>query len=311
VKLTGGIRETIQCGGGELSLISHKPENTGVRLAGVSRARSAIEQGWISMSRSALVVIAMLLLSSIAWGANNNPRLIGGPNALPSRPVGPVKAAAPSGAHLTYYGGRVVSNMQVVQVLWGNGGAGSANGQFLSQVFNTTTPSMATFYEEVLNSAYVDWLDEYNTNVIDHGGGQGTNQTIGRGAFSVQVSITPSTTATTIDDSTIQTELINQINAGHIPMPTSDAGGNNNTYYAIFFPPRKDHHPGRIEVLRIGRLLRLPRHDRRRRFDRRDLLRRSSRYADRVGLRHRMRQQRHPLRQLHLGRFARDGRDDH
>ena len=104
------------------------------------------------------------------------------------------------------------------------------NGQFLSQVKHTT-PSVATFYQQVLNSAYVDWLTEYNTNFSG-----GTNQIIGRGAFVIQVAITPSTTAIPLDDSAIQTELVKQINAGHLPAPTSDAAGNNNTYYAIFFP---------------------------------------------------------------------------
>ena len=257
-----------------------------------------------------MVLMAMLTLSSAASGANSNPLLVGGPNALPVRQARPVKAAAPGGAHLTYYGGRVVSNLQVVQVLWGTGGAGGGNGEFLTQVFNTTTPSMATFYEEVLNSAYVDWLTEYNTDIIDHGGSEGTNQTIGHGSFSEQVAITPSANSTTIDDTTIQTEIVNQILAGHLPAPTADAAGNNNTYYAVFFPHGMTITLGGSEFLRCRRLLRLPRHDRRRRFSRRNLLRRSSRHAGRVGLRHRMRQ-RYRLRELHLGRLARDGRDNH
>ena len=189
--------------------------------------------------RTALPLILLLTLSSAAWGAHNNPLLVGGPRALPVRQLGPAGNAAPFGAHLTYYGGRVVSNMQVVQVLWGTGGAGTANGEFLAQVFDTSTPSIATFYQEVLNSAYVDWLTEYNTDILDHAGNQGTDQTIGRGSFSEQVAITPSTNATTITDATIQTEIVNQILAGHLPFPTSDAAGNNNTYYAVFFPHGK------------------------------------------------------------------------
>ena len=188
------------------------------------------------MSRSALILMALVTLSSAAWAANNNPLLIGGPNALPVRQLGPAAAAAAAGAHLTYYGGRVVSNMQVIQVLWGTGGAGGGTGQFLTQVRNTTTPSMATFYQQVLNSAYVDWLTEYNTDIIDSGGSEGTNQSIGHGVFVEQVAITPSNTSNPIDDSAIQTELVNQILAGHLPFPTSDAAGNNNTYYAVFFP---------------------------------------------------------------------------
>ena len=90
-----------------------------------------------------------------------------GLRALPARPLA---FAAPAGAHLTYYGGRVVSNMQVVQVLYGTG-------SYLPQVSSTSSPSMATFYQGVLNSPYVDWLTEYNTNIIAAGGTPGTNQT--------------------------------------------------------------------------------------------------------------------------------------
>jgi hypothetical protein len=182
-------------------------------------------------------LIALLLLPSVAWSANNNPLLIGGPNDLPSRPEGPADfATSPPGARLNYYGGRVVSNMKVVQVLWGTGGAGTGDGEFLAGVVNTSTPSIATFYQQVLNSGYVDWLTEYNTNIPDFGGNPGTNQTIGRGTFVEQVVITPVNTATSLTDGEIKTELVNQIKAGHLPLPTADGAGNNNTYYAIFFP---------------------------------------------------------------------------
>ena len=201
----------------------------------MNRVRS-MSRALRTTSRWAVALISLLMLSSVAMAANNNPLLVGGPNALPRRPVGRVPLAAPRGAHLTYFGGRVVSNMQVVQVLWGTGGTGSGTGQFLSQVHGTSTPSMATFYQQVLNSAYVDWLTEYNTDIIDAGGHEGTNQAIGHGEFSTQVAITPSDHSNPIDDNAIQTELVNQIMAGHVPMPTTDAAGNNNTYYAIFFP---------------------------------------------------------------------------
>jgi hypothetical protein len=193
--------------------------------------------GLMSMYRGTLALIALLLLPSMAWSANNNPLLVGGPNDLPSRPEGPVDfATSPPGAHLTYYGGRVVSNMQVIQVLWGTGGVGTGDGHFVAQVVNTSTPSIATFYQQVLNSAYVDWLTEYNTNITDFGGNPGTNQTIGHGSFSEQVAITPVNTSKSLTDGDIQTELVNQIKAGHVPMATADGAGNNNTYYAIFFP---------------------------------------------------------------------------
>ena len=187
--------------------------------------------------RGALVLMALLMLPSAAWSANNNPLLVGGPNDPPSRTDTPDNfATSPPGAHLTYYGGRVVSNMQVVEVLWGTGGAGTSNGHFLAQVVNTSTPSIATFYQQVLNSGYVDWLTEYNTDITDAGGNPGTNQTIGHGSFSEQVRITPVNTSSFLTDGDIKTELVNQIKAGHLPLPTADAAGNNNTYYAIFFP---------------------------------------------------------------------------
>ena len=141
---------------------------------------------------------------------------------------------AAASASLTYYGGRVVSNMQVVQVLWGTG-------SYLSNVTSTGTPSMGTFYQQVLNANYTAWLDhDYNTvSPSPASGTTKTNQHIGRGSFVGQFTITPSSSSSTIDDSTIQTELANQIAAGHLPAPTTDAAGNNNTYYAIFFPHGK------------------------------------------------------------------------
>jgi N-acetylneuraminic acid mutarotase len=136
--------------------------------------------------------------------------------------------SAPFGAHLTYFGGRVVSNIQVVEVIYGAG-------SYLPQVTSTASPSMATFYEGVLNSGYVDWLAEYDTTNQPNAS---TNQIIGRGSFSTQVTIIPSpqNDGPVIDDTNIQAELSAQIAAGNLPAPTHDAAGNNNTYYAIFFP---------------------------------------------------------------------------
>ncbi len=155
---------------------------------------------------------------------------------MPKLDSGVSTGSAPAGARLTYFGGRVVSNMQVVQVLYGTG-------SYLPQVSSTGTPSIGSFYQQVLNSAYVDWLDgEYNTvNPTPANSGTKTNQHIGRGSFLRQVTITPSSAnnGSTIDDSNIQAELAAQIQAGHLPAPTHDAGGNNNTYYAVFFPHGK------------------------------------------------------------------------
>jgi hypothetical protein len=137
--------------------------------------------------------------------------------------------SAPAGAHLTYNGGRIVSAIQVVQVLWGTG-------SYDFHVTSTAAPSVATFYQQALNGS-ATWLNsEYNT-VNNSYMGTKTNQNIGAGRFSVLITITPSTFATTVSDTTIQSELSSQIAAGHLPAPTVDAAGNATTYYAIFFPP--------------------------------------------------------------------------
>jgi hypothetical protein len=139
--------------------------------------------------------------------------------------------SAPPGAHLSYFGGRIVSNIQVVQVIYGAG-------SYIPGVLSTATPSMASFYQGVLNSAYVDWLTEYNSNTQPL---PNSNQTLGRGSFGQQVTITPSAAnnGTVIDDDQIQAEISAQIAAGTLPAPTHDGAGNNNTYYAMFFPHGK------------------------------------------------------------------------
>ena len=125
-----------------------------------------------------------------------------------------------------YYGGKVVSNTKVVQVLWGTG-------------FSTDVKTnLAPFYTDVLNSAYLDWLSEYSTlGLTGYADGlAGSNQRIGRGAFVGTFAITPSNTATTMANTAIQAEITAQINAGHLPAPALDWQGNPNTVYLIDFP---------------------------------------------------------------------------
>src|ERR1051325_421123 len=71
------------------------------------------------------------------------------PNAPNAAAVG---LAAPAGAHLTYFGGPVISNVQVVQVLYGSG-------SYNAQVAGTSTPSMGNFYSDFLGtSGYVSLM---------------------------------------------------------------------------------------------------------------------------------------------------------
>ena len=129
-------------------------------------------------------------------------------------------------ATFQYYGGRVVSNPKVVQVLWGTG--------FSTDVHDNLAP----FYTDILASTYIDWLSEYSTvgltGAVDMQ--PGSNQRIGRGGFVGTYTITPSTSATTVSNATIQAEISAQIAAGHLPAPTFDWQGNVNTLYMIDFP---------------------------------------------------------------------------
>jgi hypothetical protein len=121
-------------------------------------------------------------------------------------------------AHLTYFGGRVVSKMQITQVLYGAG-------TYLSNLTSSSAPSMSSFYGQVSKSNYVTWLTEYNT----------PSQTIGTGTFNAKIQITPSATRnrSTISDGNIQAELSAQIGSGTLPAPGP------NVIYMVNFPKGK------------------------------------------------------------------------
>lgn len=167
----------------------------------------------------AATLFAALFLSALPAGAQ-------GPHLMPKTNVRTraTPLAGPAGAHLTYYGGRIVPGIRVIEVLWGSG-------SYDPKVTSTGTPSLASFYNAVLQGNTWDWLAEYNTTVSG-----GTNQKYTRGSFAGQYTITPSTPATTLSDATIQSELQSQILAGRLPAPTFDSAGNPTTYYAVFFP---------------------------------------------------------------------------
>jgi hypothetical protein len=95
--------------------------------------------------------------------------------------------------------------------------------------------TITEFFQGVTDSPYMDWLSEYNT----------TNQprlqdvpaqTIGRGSYQGETTIAPSTSSTTISDSTIANELVHQIDSGVVPPPQLDASGQVQTLYAMYFP---------------------------------------------------------------------------
>lgn len=141
-----------------------------------------------------------------------------------------------AGSFATYFGGPIIPNVHVVQVLYGTG-------SYVLGVQSTAAPSVASFFTDITQSSYFDGLAEYSTaGQTAADGTPGTNQTLGHGFFDGQFAITPSVAnnGVTITDSQIQSELLAQVTAGHLPAPVIDAQGNNNTLYMVYFPAGKN-----------------------------------------------------------------------
>ena len=128
-------------------------------------------------------------------------------------------APAPSvRGRLLYYGGPVISNMVSVPVSYGPG-------TYVSPGHEGAT-AIPAFSQQLLGSGVLDWLSEYDTPAVG-----GTGQHIGRGTVADTITITPAASRdlATVYDSSIQAELVAQINAHVLPAPTA------NTSYAVFF----------------------------------------------------------------------------
>ena len=149
-----------------------------------------------------------------------------GPHPMP---LAPTPQSAPVGAHVSYLGGPVVSHASIESVYWGSG-------SYESGVGPGELP-IVEFFQGLTDSAHMDWLGEYDT----------TNQlrlydlppqSIGRGGYQGQTTITPSTSSTTVNDDNLEIadELVHQIDAGVLPPPQLDANGQVQTIYAVFLP---------------------------------------------------------------------------
>ncbi len=138
-------------------------------------------------------------------------------------------SAALAVTNVNYYGGRVLSKVQVVLVYWGTG------------VDSTITSNLPGFYDDVTASPYIDWLQEYDTveKVGFSDGLPGSDQRIRRGTFVGAFTITPSITGSSVTDAQIQAELAQQIADGHLPPIATDGAGNANSYYVVVFPSGK------------------------------------------------------------------------
>jgi len=127
---------------------------------------------------------------------------------------------------MQYFGGPVISNPKVYVVFWGN----PAN---ISSLLTATKGGLADFYAGVTNSNYMDWWNEYDTNITtqsgSHAGTAGTGQHIGRGNFAGTRTLTP-VPAGNVTDSQIQATLDQAFSNNTLPQPDA------NTIYAIAFP---------------------------------------------------------------------------
>jgi hypothetical protein len=130
--------------------------------------------------------------------------------------------------HLRWYGGPVLQHVKVVEVVYGDG-------TYLPQVTGDAAPNIPSFFSQVTNSSYFDWLSEYSAG----------NRWIQRGSFVDRYTITPSfendgasctiagVNTSCIDDTDISAELTAQVNASTLPAPDAD------TLYFVFFPQSK------------------------------------------------------------------------
>jgi len=130
--------------------------------------------------------------------------------------------------NLTYYGGKVLANIKIVQVRYGSG--------TYQNYVGTGSGTTGAFYSAIAGSSYVGWL---NSNYAT----TSPAQTIGLGTFAGQYTITPSAAnapstqkvctssgSLRVTDAQIQAELKLQVANKVLPAPDA------NTYYAVYFP---------------------------------------------------------------------------
>jgi len=129
---------------------------------------------------------------------------------------------------LHYYDGPIIQSPVIVPVFWSS----HVNAQLTAP-----TTGIAQFFADVTQSSYWSWLKEYDTAGLS----SGSNQAVLGGTATAGVTLTPANCASTgictVNDTQIQNELANQINAGVLPAPTLDCTGNSQTIYMIEFPP--------------------------------------------------------------------------
>lgn len=144
---------------------------------------------------------------------------------MPMHHSGRVKSAAafsantaPPAVDLQYYGGPLVTNAAVENVLWGG------SGTYLPEVAGTSSTGD-------INTAMSDmFASQWGKNLTSYSAG---GYTIGAGSVLGRTTITPTVpgaSGATVEDANIQAELLSQVAAGHLGTPTA------NTIYTLHFP---------------------------------------------------------------------------
>ena len=163
--------------------------------------------------------LALALVAGSVGHANERPARIDRPG-LP--------AAVPNAAGTTaqYYGGPVTENAKVYVVWWGDPSK-------INPAVTAAKGGIADFFTGILDSSYMDFMNEYNTTgnatAGSHSGMAGTGQRIGRGNYAGTITLTniPSGNVT---DAQIQSTIDQALTAGVLPPP------DDNTLYALYFP---------------------------------------------------------------------------
>ena len=126
---------------------------------------------------------------------------------------------------MEYYGGPVVSNVEVRAVFWGAAVDPAIQGR------------IGDFFTQLVTSPFIDLLGEYSTagRVATAGaniGQPGSNQLIRRGTYAGATTIAPAVCPAApclVYNDQIQGELNRQIALGLLPAPAYDAAGHPNT----------------------------------------------------------------------------------
>jgi hypothetical protein len=130
-----------------------------------------------------------------------------------------VAAQVPPAGDMNYYGGSVFSSVKLVSVIWNK------------DVLQNTKDQVPLFSAALVDSTYIDQMDEYSTKGVNAiNGHKGTNQIIHRGTYLGQVQLTPHNKSKQLTDADVQREIKRQIADGVLPPRDK------NTLYMVYFP---------------------------------------------------------------------------